>query len=266
MARRQCGWGMSIADLSIAGQSGNAILFLLAIAFIAGLARGFSGFGAALIFMPLASSIIGPQSTAPLLLIIDAVAALGLLPRAWLMADRRNVGTMTLGALVGVPLGTYALTRMDPLALRWTIVVLVALLLGLLMSGWRYHGRPATPLTIGVGGLSGFFSGAAQVGGPPVVAYWLGGGNNGQVVRANIVLYFGVSTALTMASYLGSGLITRPVIVLALVTGPLYGLGLYLGSRLFGRTSERGFRWTCYTLIAMASIVSLPVLDPILRG
>lgn len=254
-----------MADLSISGHSGGAVLFLLAIAFIAGLARGFSGFGAALIFMPLASSIIGTKSTAPLLLIIDAVAALGMLPRGWLLADRSSVGTMTLGALVGVPLGTYALTRMDPLALRWSIVLLVVLLLCLLMSGWRYHGRPATPLTIGVGGLAGFFSGAAQVGGPPVVAYWLGGTNNGVVVRANIVLYFAISSALTAVSYLAGGLITQPVLALALATGPLYGFGLYLGSRFFGRTSERGYRWACYGLIAMASIVSLPVLDPILR-
>ncbi|WP_027059772.1 sulfite exporter TauE/SafE family protein [Mesorhizobium loti] len=255
---------MSMADLSIAGHSGGEVLFLLAAAFIAGFARGFSGFGAALIFMPLASSVIGPQSSAPLLLIIDAVAALGLLPRGWLLADRPSVGTMTLGALVGVPLGTYALARMDPLTLRWSIVLLVVLLLGLLMSGWRYHGRPATPLTIGVGGLAGFFSGAAQVGGPPVVAYWLGGGGNGVVVRANIVLYFAISSALTGASYLAGGLITRPVLVLALVTGPFYGFGLYLGSLVFGQTSERGYRWACYGLIAMASIVSLPVLDPIL--
>jgi uncharacterized membrane protein YfcA len=255
---------MSMADLSVTGHSGGAVLFILAVAFIAGLARGFSGFGAALIFMPLASSVIGPQSTAPLLLIIDAVAALGLLPRGWLLADRPSVGTMTLGALIGVPLGTYALTRMDPLALRWSIVLLVVLLLGLLMSGWRYHGRPATPLTVGVGGLAGFFSGAAQVGGPPVVAYWLGGGGNGEVVRANIILYFALSSALTAASYLAGGLITRPVLALALVTGPFYGSGLYLGSHLFGRTSERGYRWACYGLIAVASIVSLPALDSIL--
>ena len=62
---------------------------------------------------------------------------------------------------------------------------------------------------------------------------------------------------------LAGGLITRPVLALALVAGPSYGLGLYLGSRLFGRTSDRGYRWACYGLIAMASIVSLPALDSV---
>ncbi|WP_027054739.1 hypothetical protein [Mesorhizobium erdmanii] len=71
-------------------------------------------------------------------------------------------------------------------------------------------------------------------------------------------------SALTGVSYLAGGLITLPVLALALVTGPFYGLGLYIGSHLFGRTSERGYRWACYGLIAMASIVSLPALDTML--
>lgn len=72
--------------------------------FIAGLARGFSGFGAALIFMPLAGSVVGPRVAAPLLLIIDAITAIGLIPNAWRRSDRRGVGIMAIGALIGVPL------------------------------------------------------------------------------------------------------------------------------------------------------------------
>ncbi|MBB2675200.1 UNVERIFIED_ORG: putative membrane protein YfcA [Rhizobium esperanzae] len=39
----------------------HGIYALMAFAFIAGLARGFSGFGAALIFIPLGGAIIGPN-------------------------------------------------------------------------------------------------------------------------------------------------------------------------------------------------------------
>jgi len=84
-------------------------------------------------------------------------------------------------------------------------------------------------------------------------------------VRANIVLYFAISTVLTGASYLVGGLITQSVIALSLATGPLYGLGLYLGSRLFGRATETSFRRVSYGLIAAAAIVSLPVLDAVFR-
>ena len=59
-------------------------------AFIAALARGFSGFGGALIFVPLASAAVGPQAAAPVLLVIDGIAQLALMKNAWAEADRRD--------------------------------------------------------------------------------------------------------------------------------------------------------------------------------
>lgn len=249
----------------VAGQSQGTVLFVLLVSLIAGLARGFSGFGAALIFVPLVSATIGPKIAAPLLLVADGVLTIGLIPAAWRLADQRNVLVMALGAIVGVPLGTYALATFDPLTIRWSIVAIVLLLLMLLMSGWRYHGRPKARLTIAVGAVSGIFSGAAQVGGPPVVAYWLGGAIPGSIVRANIILYFAVSTILTFASYLWSGLITFQIVALAVAVGPLYGLGLWLGTRMFGVASERAFRRLCFCLIAFSALASLPALDSVLR-
>jgi hypothetical protein len=38
-----------------------------------------------------------------------------------------------------------------------------------------------------------------------------------------------------------------------------------LGSRMFGIASERAFRRICFGLIAAAAIISLPMLDPLLR-
>jgi uncharacterized membrane protein YfcA len=241
------------------------LLLLAATGFLAGLARGFSGFGAALIFVPVASALASPQVAAPLLLVIDGVTSIGLVPDAWRRADRRDVGTMAFGAAIGVPAGTWILTQSDPEAVRWAIALLTLSLLALLVSGWRYRGRPAAPLTVGVGGIAGLFSGAAQVGGPPVVAYWLGGAIPATTVRANLVLYFLVSSILTAASYWASGLLTASVLILALVVGPLYGFGLFLGARMFGLAPEAVFQRVCYGLIAAAALSSLPALDGFLR-
>ena len=248
------------------GDHANAALVLLAVsALTAGLARGFSGFGGALIFVPLASAVIGPSLAAPLLLIIDAVAAAGLIPNAWRQAGRRDVGWMAAGALFGVPLGAWLLTRADPLALRWALAAVVAVLLVLLISGWRYHGRRTPSFTVGVGLLGGLLSGAAQIGGPPIVAYWLSTASRADIVRANIVLYFAISTVFSGVAYVAGGLITGTVLMLALLVGPVYGLGIFLGSRLFGLASETTFRWICLGLIGIATALSLPILDNVLR-
>src|SRR2546429_7790422 len=165
---------MSPAALIPADVGLNAAIAICAIAFISGTARGFSGFGSALIFMPLASSIAAPRLVAALLLIIDFIAAAPLVPNAWKKADRKATAVMVLGALIGVPIGTYFLSRLDPVTTRWIISGFVFALLLVLLSGWRYRGEDYPAIAIGIGGLSGFCSGLAQTGGPPIVGYWLG--------------------------------------------------------------------------------------------
>jgi uncharacterized membrane protein YfcA len=258
-------WIPFYADLLSGGVSLRALLGLALIAFVAALARGFSGFGSALIFVPLASAVVGPRVAAPLLLIVDGILTVGFIPDAWRLADKREVGMMALGATAGVPFGTWLLTSIDPTIIRWAIVVLAALMLTLLISGWRYHGKPTTPMTVTVGGLAGISGGAAQIGGPPVVAYWLGGSVAATTVRANLLLFFAIATVITVVTYLAAGLLTGAVFVLAVVAAPAYGLGLLIGSRLFGFASETMFRWTCYALIATAVVVGLPAMDSVIR-
>lgn len=243
-----------------------ALLLLIAITLAASLARGFSGFGAALIFVPLVSALLGPQVAVPLLLVTDGIMTAGMIPAALKTADRRDVLIMALGALIGVPSGTLLLTSLDPVTLRWGIVVLAALMLVVLVSGWRYLGRPKPPLTILVGLVSGVCSGAAQIGGPPVVAYWLGSQSPAVVVRANIIFYFAISTLIAAVGYIWGGLITLHILALAVIIAPFYGFGTWAGSRMFGLASERTFRRICLAMIAFATLISMPLLDSFLRS
>jgi uncharacterized protein len=243
----------------------NAAIAICAIAFVAGTSRGFSGFGAALIFMPLASSMAAPRLVAALLLVIDFVSAAPLVPNAWKHADRKATAVMVSGALVGVPLGTYFLSRLDPVTTRWIISGFVFALLMLLLSGWRYRGKDYPAISVGIGGLSGFCSGLAQTGGPPIVGYWLGRPLPAAIARANILLFFAASDLFSAVSYWLSGLITSDAIRFSFLVGPVYGLGVWFGASLFGRASETLFRGVCYALIAAAVIIGLPALDGVLR-
>lgn len=252
--------GLIPSDISI-----NTAMAICAIAFVSGTARGFSGFGSALIFMPMASSMAAPRLVAALLLVIDFVAALPLIPSAWKHADRRATAVMVFGALIGVPVGTYFLRRLDPVTTRWIISGFVLALLMLLLSGWRYRGKDHAALSVGIGGLSGFCSGLAQTGGPPIVGYWLGRPVASTTARANILLFFGASDFFSVVSYSLTGLITADAIRFSLLIGPVYGVGVWFGAALFGRASEALFRVISYALIAAAVIIGLPALDGVLR-
>ncbi len=242
-----------------------ALAGIAAAAFIASLARGFSGFGGALIFVPLASASVGPQVAGPILLLIDFVAQFALLKNAWRQANRREVTIMALGALFGIPLGVLILKITDTIVLRWAISALIVAMLGLLISGWRYPGQPKRSTTGIVGFIAGILSGSVQAAGPPVVAYWLGGSTPPLMVRANIILFFFCTSVMSGVTYLAAGLLDAEVLFLALVTAPGYAIGMYLGTRMFGLASDRTFRRACYLLIAGAALVSVPALDGLLR-
>src|SRR6478735_8434296 len=112
---------MSLIGLIPTHVSVNIAVAICVIAFVSATARGFSGFGSALIFMPLASSMAAPRLVATLLLIIDFVGALPMLRDGWRHADRKATSVIVLGALIGVPVGTWLLTRLDPVTTRWII-------------------------------------------------------------------------------------------------------------------------------------------------
>ncbi|RAI36349.1 sulfite exporter TauE/SafE family protein [Rhodoplanes serenus] len=257
--------GELVLALGLGSYTVGTIAFVAVAAFVAGLSRGFSGFGSALIFVPLASTVIAPSLAAPLLLAVDVVMSAGLIPGAVRTADKREVGTMLMGTVVGLPTGTFVLVHADPVAIRWAVALLVLGMLVVVMSGWRFRGKPRKPLTVAVGAVAGFFSGMSQTGGPPVVLYWLGSGGPAALVRANLVLYFALSMVLSVTAYAVVGMFTKAVLGLALVMGPIYGLGLFIGAHMFGLADIRVFRAVSYGLIAATGLFSLPLFDGILR-
>lgn len=244
-----------------------ALLGVALAAVLGGLSRGFSGFGAALVFVPLASAAVGPREAVPVLAVLESFAILVFLPNAWRLSDRREAGLMAAGAVAGVPVGAAVLASADPVALRWVLAGLVLAAMTVLAGGWRYRGRPAPPLTLAVGGVGGVMSGAAMLGGVAPAAYWLGGvASSAARVRANMNLYFTALTAFVVGSYAVAGLMSWRVGWLALAAGPSYALGLLLGTRLFALASERVFRLAAYGLILASGVAGMPVWDALWRG
>lgn len=245
--------------------SGATLAWLLAAAAAGGLARGFSGFGAALIFVPLASIGLGTRQAAPLMLVLEVLAVAMLTPAAWRIADRRAVGWLALGAAVGTPLGAAVLAWVDPLALRWGVALVILGLLGLLVSGWRFRGVPSRPVTLGFGLAGGLLGGIAMVSGPPAMAYLLGRAGNARQLRADFALYLAAGAVCAGIAYAVAGLLGPALVAPFLVAAPVYWLGILGGTKMFGLASERVFRQACFGMIALAALLSLPVWDGLLR-
>ena len=247
------------------GPLSTSALGIAAVALLAGMARGFSGFGAAMLFMPLASSMLTPVVATPVLLLTDLVSSSLVLRKALREFCWIDVRSIFIGALLGFPLGLEILTRSDPISVRWMASGIILASLVFIASGWRYRGPRSVPLTLGIGVLSGTMSGVAQIGNPPVVAYWLGAEMPAARMRSNLIVYFSMLTVLGVGIFAAKGLLTVRVIGLAAAAVPSYALGMWIGNRLFPFASERVFRSITFGLIVLAVITGLPALDTLLN-
>lgn len=228
-----------------------------------GLSRGFSGFGAALVFVPLASAAVGPRAAVPVLALLETVSCLVFLPGAWAYAARRDVAVMAAGAILAVPAGSLVLAHSDPVTLRWGLTGLVLAAVAVLASGWRYRGRDSVPLTLGVGAAGGLMSGAAMLGGVPPAVWWLGRSASARAMRASMNLYFAILTVAIVVAFAWRGLFGWQAAWLALAAGPAYGAGLWGGAALFGLASDTTFRRVAFGLILGAAVLGMPLWDPL---
>ncbi len=239
----------------------HIVLPLLLTAALAGGVRGFTGFGTALVFVPIASSIVPPWEAVVVLFVIDGVTTLPLVPAALHKCTWREVAPLCLGATVTVPVGAYFLLSIDPTALRWALGALAMGAVGLLASGWRYHAAPGRLVSGVVGAASGLLGGLCSFWGPPIAIFWLGGQSGTDVVRANIIVFLAVMSVVAGINYAAHGLFHPEVTALALILMPVYGGAVWTGTKLFPYVSETAFRRIAYAIISGAAITSLPAFD-----
>lgn len=227
-----------------------------AIIALAGVVRGFSGFGSALILSPSMAAIYGPEAGIPLVMLLEVFVSCQLLPRAWRIAQRREVGLMTLACVATIPLGAWILEAADPQALRLAISIGILLFLGVLLLGIRRRRETHRLGLAAAGAASGLTNGASGIGGPPVVLYYLAGRQTAATIRANVITYFFMLDAITIVYFAGLGLITLGTMLVAVITLPASMLGTLIGSRLFSAASERLFRLVAFAIIGTVAVVS----------
>jgi len=244
-------WAMALG-------AGGLIWLILAV-FVAGLVRGFAGFGSAMIIMPVASSVLTPVEAIIFVICAELISPLPNAPSAWREGAPREVVVLISGALLALPIGIWALSAMDQTLFGWVVSVSVITLLALTISGWRLKGGLTRPLTVGAGALGGFMTGFAGLPGPPVIMLYMASKLPVSVIRANFLLYL-LALDLIMFTLLWMlGTMNWTIAVLGLLVGGPGLLANMMGARLFDPSKSAVFRKVAYLVIAASAIVGLPV-------
>jgi len=233
--------------------------WLLVAVIVAGLVRGFSGFGSAMIIMPVASSVLNPVAAIVFLTMTDLVGPLPILPRALREGNRADVLRLGLGVAIAMPVGVAGLAYMSPDFFGWLVSATVMIMLGLLMTGWRYRGILTPRLVLGTGVLGGFLSGLTGMAGPPVIMLYMASTLPVKVIRANLILYLLTIDLLMIATIAAFGLFDAVPVIIGLVLAVPYMLTTLVGARFFRPGGEHLFRRVAYAIIAASALMGLPL-------
>jgi uncharacterized membrane protein YfcA len=255
-----------VAELLGVPIDARLVVVLIAV-MIAGLLRGFVGFGAALISVPVFSLVLGPHAAIAVNNVMGLPAVLQLLPEAIRRAERSFVMPMSIATFVATPIGTWVLVAADPALMTIAISALVLCMVAILGSGWRLKGRVGIGKLIAAGIAGGLVQGVAGVGGPPVVAVALSRPGEASQQRANVLA---LMTAISLSSVLPLlyyGLFTRQTVIIGLVLIPVYSAATALGARYFALGGQRHYRRAALaTLVAIGIATLIASLRNYLEG
>lgn len=244
--------------LDVFGVPLDARLVAVCIAtFIGGFMRGFVGFGAALVTIPVLSLAYEPRLAVAAMSVVGIPTLLQLLPDAIRTSERPIVVPISLAILLSTPLGTWVLVSVSPALMKVVISVLVVIMVAMLMRGWRLEQEVGRPILVGAGIAGGLIQGTAGVGGPPVVAVILSRPGTPTQQRGNVLALMTAVSLSSLLPLLYFGLFTRQAIMTGLLLLPIYGGSILLGSRYFAYGGARHYRHAAMATLALIGVATL---------
>jgi len=224
----------------------------------AGFVQGLSGFGFSLTALSFWAWALPPQLAAVL-------AVFGALTGQLLAAFtvRRGFEVKALlpflvGGLLGLPLGLWLLPRIDAVLFRAFVGGLLALWCPVMLFSGRLPrvggGSAGDALAGAVGGLMGPLGGFTGA----VPTLWCTLRRLERDAQRAVIQNFNLAVlAVTMASYLAAGQVTRPMLPLLALVAPALLLPALLGMKLYAGISPVAFRNLVLGLLTLSGIAML---------
>lgn len=235
-----------------------SIAVLVAIALILGFAattQSITGFGFALIGVPGLALLLGPKVA------VVAMDSVGVPLVIWnAIRWRHNILwreaiTISIAALVGMPIGLFVLTHANDDALTATIGVTIVVMTAWLWRGLTLPTGRRTELTAGL--VSGTLATSVGTNGPPVIIAFQAVGVEPRPFRATLQACFAFQGSISFALFWSRGLVVHDVGVAFLVGVPAAVTGALIGDRIAPRVHAGPFRNAVLILLGLSGALAL---------
>jgi uncharacterized protein len=202
-----------------------------------------TGFGFALVAVPLLVVAVGPREAVSALCVLGTVGNV-----LTLTAERRRprpllgeVALLTAWSLPGLAAGAVLLRAVPERAIELLVAVVVLVALALRLRAPRQGRPPSRARTAAAGLASGALSTSTGIGGPPLVFHLLARGLPPAVMRDTLVATFLAASAFAGAVLAAAGAFKLPggMPLLIAVTAVGYFIGRRVFAALYGERYER---------------------------
>ena len=233
-----------------------ALVWMALAILIAGFVRGYSGFGFSALTIAASGLVMNPLQFVAVVVIWEAVMTLQAWGGVGRDVDWRRVGLLLAGAVIGMPVGLWALNSISVDAARAAISTYVLAMSLILLAGLSFRRKVPAAGTFAVGVVSGIAN-APGMGGLPVAAFFAAQPIAPAVFRATLVAYFPILDLYSAPLYWLNGMVTWATLHASLVGLPLVLLANWAGSRHFLHTDPQDFRRFAIGLLALLALLGL---------
>ena len=238
-------------DLSIA-----AFAWIALVSMIAGVVRGYSGFGFAAIFLSGSGLVANPVSLVPIVVIADLFLTAGQARSIRGEVEWRRILWLASGAVVAMPFGIAIVARMGDDAARLAISLLVLGITALLWTGWRTSAPLGAPAHVATGVVSGMAQGAS-LGGLPVAAFFAAQPIPARAFRATIIAFFFLIDLVALPLMARAGLVSMDTVLATAIVLPFMAFGVWYGSHRFRAATPEDFRRHALRLLTVLALAGL---------
>lgn len=223
----------------------------------AGFIQGLTGFGSALVAIPLLSLIIDIKAAVPLCILNGLIITVYLAVKLSHHLDRRKILPLVLGSIPGVFAGATLLKRVDSYVIRIGIGVL---LISYSLYNLLTRPRPLNPGR-GWGYVAGFLTGAIgaafSAGGPPAIVYTTLTDWKKEEIKATLSGFFVANGVVTALAHAITGVSSLTTVGFFGVTAPFVLFGTTLGSRVTEKIDHQSYLRIVYCFLIVMGIMMI---------
>ncbi len=208
--------------------------------FLAVISQLITGFGFAMVLVPLLMLSVGAADAVVTTALLGAVLTSFQTLRDRQHIDRRRALTLLLWSLAGLPLGVLALNYLSAETLKWTVVGAVIIALLIVMTGVSLKSGRFNSALAGVS--SGTLLTSTGINGPPLVALIRSSQKSVLQYRSTLAAVFCGQGWLGLAMLAGAGKVNATTLSLSGAGLLAMPLGIVVGERLFKHVDAERMR------------------------